>query len=114
MHEYGISTALVEAVTARAASIGARRVVAIHLAVGERAGIAETALRSCFDLVSADTPAAGARLALRRRPLVFHCAACEADYAVHGDAFACPSCGAYGALVDAADDLVLERIEVER
>jgi len=114
MHEMGVTMGLVAAVEARARALGARRVVAIDLVVGDRAGIVESALRGCFELAADGGLAAGAELRLRRVPLRFACRSCDAEYAAEGHAFGCPTCGAYGVLVDPADELTLASIEIVR
>src|SRR5215831_18266195 len=100
MQELSIASHLLEAVRGQVEQHGARRVTAINLLVGERAGIVEGSLRFCFDLLAPDTPAEGAVLNLRKAPMVFHCGPCAADYSPSAAELTCPSCGEYGELVD--------------
>jgi hydrogenase nickel incorporation protein HypA/HybF len=112
MHELSIMSYLLEAVEARARELGAHKVLAINLVLGERAGI-DDSLLFYFDALTPGTPVEGASLNIRRTPMRFHCAACDSDYKPSGADFACPRCGAVGQLVDGATELLIESIEIE-
>lgn len=66
MHEYGLTERLLEVALAKARAAGAERISALHIALGRDAGVAAAALRFYWPMVRADTPAAGARLVIRR------------------------------------------------
>ena len=59
MHELAIAESLVDRVIER--TVG-RRVVAVTVRVGDAAGVVADALVFSFDVVTVDTPIAGARL----------------------------------------------------
>ena len=59
MHELAIAESLVDRVIER--TVG-RRVVAVTVRVGDAAGVVADALAFSFDVVTVDTPIAGARL----------------------------------------------------
>lgn len=115
MHELSIASCLVERVDERARTIGATRVVAINLAVGERSGVVEDSLRFCFELLAPGTLAEGAELRLRPTWMRFRCDPCGTEYrpSSHRGDFACPSCGATGALLDDASSVEVESLAVE-
>jgi hydrogenase nickel incorporation protein HypA/HybF len=113
VHELSVAAYLLEAVSEQARQNGARRVTAINLVVGERAGIVAESLRFAFDLLAADGVAAGAALNLRQTPMCFHCDACAADYTPAEAVFACPRCGQYGRVVDDGSALRIESLEVQ-
>ena len=112
MHELPIVTRLMEGVTSQARERGAARVVAVNLAVGEQAGLMDDSLRFYFDMVTPDTVADGARLNIRHTPMRFQCESCESEYTPSGAEFACPKCAAIGKVVDEANDVQIESIEV--
>jgi hydrogenase nickel incorporation protein HypA/HybF len=113
MHELSIAGYLLEAVSAHAQQIGARRVLAINLIVGERAGVADDSLRFSFELLASGTLAENAQINTRHTPLRFHCDPCADDYAPEGEDFRCPRCGTVGQVADNGSGLVIESIEVE-
>ena len=59
MHELAIAESLVDRVVER--TVG-RRVVAVTVRIGDAAGVVADALAFSFDVVTVDTPIAGARL----------------------------------------------------
>jgi hydrogenase nickel incorporation protein HypA/HybF len=113
VHELPIVTALLEGVESRAQEVGAARVLAVNLVVGERAGIVDDSLRFYFEMLTPGTLADGARLNVRRTRMRFRCAGCANEYSPRGADFACPACGRVGELADDAPDLSIESMEVE-
>ncbi len=112
MHELSIATYLLEAVEAQARQVGASRVVAINLVVGERAGVVDNSLRFSFELLAAGTLADGAQINSRRIPMRFHCAGCDDDYRPADGDFCCLRCGCVGQLIDDGTTLLIESIEI--
>jgi hydrogenase nickel incorporation protein HypA/HybF len=113
MHELSIATYLLEAVVEQARLAGARRVLAIELLVGARAGVEDDSLRFSFELLAQGTPAEGAQIVTRSTAMRFHCAGCARDYTPAEGSFHCPTCGIMGQVVDDASALVIESIEIE-
>jgi len=113
MHELSIASYLVEAVAEQAQQVGADRVLAINLLVGDRAGIVDDSLRFSFELLAAETLVAGARLNIRRSPMRFRCDECNSEYIPHDGMFHCPDCASMGRVVDDGSTLLIESIEVE-
>ena len=114
MHELSIMSYLLDLIECQAGDLGATKVLAVNLTLGERAGI-DDSLLFYFDQLTPGTVAEGARLTIRRTQMRFHCERCKTDYApeaVRGD-FGCASCGAVGTLVDDACDLRIDSLEIE-
>jgi hydrogenase nickel incorporation protein HypA/HybF len=59
VHELSLAEGLVDLVAERTTG---RRVVAVNLRVGDRSGVIADALAFCFDVVTVETPLAGAVL----------------------------------------------------
>ena len=112
MHELSIMSYLLESVEAEARQLGARKVLAINLVLGERAGI-DDSLLFYFDLLTPGTLAEGSQLNIRRTAMRFHCEPCDSDYKPRGANFECPQCGLVGLLTDDACDLLIESLEIE-
>jgi hydrogenase nickel incorporation protein HypA/HybF len=104
---------LLESVEDKAREIGARRVAAINLVIGERASVFDDSLLFYFDMLTPGTLADGARLNVRRTVMRFHCVGCDRDYTRVDDTFRCPDCGAVGQVTDDGSELLIESIEVE-
>jgi hydrogenase nickel incorporation protein HypA/HybF len=103
---------LLEAVTSTAADLGANKILAINLVVGERTSLVDDAMTFCWDMLAHDTLAEGATLNIRRTRMTFHCAGCATDYPPEGANFDCPSCQAIGQMNDDGNELLIESIEI--
>jgi hydrogenase nickel incorporation protein HypA/HybF len=103
-----LSIALNEAV-----QVGAKQVTKITLVIGELSSIIDESVQLYFDILSKDTPAAGAVLEFKRIPAVLRCKACGHIYNKQGHHFECPLCGQMGVITGAGKEFYIESIEVE-
>ena len=111
MHELGIARGILDAARRQCQAHGARRVTLLRLRLGALHAIPPRALQESFARVSADGPAAGARLEIESVPLVLRCRGCgRSDPAA---APACPQCGATERELVSGDELDLVEIELE-
>src|SRR6476661_6537537 len=106
MHELSIMTYLLEAVEKKAREVGASRVRAINLVVGESTGALDDSLLFYFDMLTPETLAEGARLNIRRTRMTFRCERCDEDYTPEVGGFECPRCATVGQLSNDASDLL--------
>lgn len=113
MHEFGVMSYLLQAVTEKAQEVGARRVLAINLVVGDRASLVDDAMLFYFEMMTPGTVAEGAHLNMRRIPTRFSCSLCDMTYEPGLD-FCCPTCGRVGQLTDEGSEFLIESIEIER
>ncbi len=94
MHEVSIALSLVEGVTEHAAQRGATHIDAVHVRIGAMAGVVKDSLLFAWELVSADSVAAGSRLVIEDVPLVVYCSTCQDEKTLLGiPDFHCPVCG---------------------
>ncbi|MEB3362614.1 MAG: hydrogenase maturation nickel metallochaperone HypA [Synechococcaceae cyanobacterium] len=98
---------------AAAAAEGAERIVAIHLRVGELAGVELEALRFAFPLAMEDTIAAAAQLHMEWEPAIGHCEPCGRDFHAQQGLGDCPHCGALSRQLLSGRDLRLVALEIE-
>jgi len=63
MHELSVALSLVELATEEGGRHGGR-VCAVHIRIGQLAGVAKDALAFSFDIATHDTPIAGSRLVI--------------------------------------------------
>jgi hydrogenase nickel incorporation protein HypA/HybF len=113
MHELSIMSYLLDAVETKAKELGASRVRAINLVVGERTGALDDSLLFYFDMLTPQTVVEGAKLNIRRTRMVFRCADCNEEYVPEVGGFDCPRCGKVGQLIRDASELLIESIEIE-
>ncbi|MGI8858249.1 MAG: hydrogenase maturation nickel metallochaperone HypA [Thermomicrobiales bacterium] len=113
MHELSVMAYMLESVEAHAQRIGAKKVTAINLVIGERASIIDDSILFYFDALTPGTLAEGAQLNVRRTRMQFHCPTCDADYAPSGVDFRCPDCEAVGQVTDDGSEMLIESMEVE-
>ncbi len=105
-------SSLLETVTSKAAAMGAQKILAINLVVGERTSLVDDAMSFCWELLAADTVAEGAKLNIRRTRMSFYCQSCAADYVPDRYEFRCPGCQAIGQVNDDGNELLIESMEV--
>ena len=109
MHEYSIVQALIERVEQEAAARGAKRVVRVHVRLGELSGVEAELFATAYDTFRERTICEGAPMELDRVPAAWACRRCGC---VLRGALRCAACDAPGALV-AGDEILLSRIELE-
>jgi len=113
MHEAGIAQTLIEAVQQRLVSEPGARVAAIHVRVGELAGVSTDALDFAFECLSANTSLRGARLVFDPVPLTVHCEACGQTTPVEDLIFRCGACGSERTRVASGRELEVRTLELE-
>jgi hydrogenase nickel incorporation protein HypA/HybF len=113
MHELSLMQELRDQALAAAAAAGAERIVAIHLRVGELAGVELEALRFAFPLAMEDTIAAAAQLQIEWEAAIGHCLPCGKDFHAQQGLADCPECGALSLQLVSGQDLRLVALEVE-
>jgi hydrogenase nickel incorporation protein HypA/HybF len=112
MHEAGIALNLIEAVQQRLAAEPGARVAAIHVRIGELAGVSTDALDFAFECLSASTRLAGARLVFDRVPLTLACDACGQSTPVEDLVFRCGACGSERTRVVSGRELEVRTLDL--
>jgi len=114
MHELSIAASIVDAVAETAAAYPGARVKEVRLRVGALASVVEDSLQFCWEITTEGTDLAGSKLAVRKLPVVMHCAACGVDSELEGvQSFRCPRCGGPAADLRQGRELEIEAIELE-
>lgn len=108
MHELSITQGLVDAVLDRT---GERTVTAVNLRVGALSGVLPDAMRFCFDVVSAGTPLAGARLWIDEPQGLARCRTCQDKFELPDLILLC-QCGSADVEVLRGRELMLMSVEV--
>lgn len=110
MHEVSLMRNLLEVVEETARREGATRVDAIHLRIGELAGVSVDSLAFAFEILSKGTPAEGGRLECETVPLSARCRSCGAGFRPEDLVFRCPSCGGAEIEVTAGREMEVDYI----
>lgn len=95
-----------------AAQKGAQHIYWIKLRVGELSGVIPEALALAFEIVTAGTMAANARLEVESVPVICHCPACHQDFQPTGWVYVCPTCHQFTTDLRQGRELELTAMEV--
>lgn len=114
MHELPVTQAILATALHTAQEAGSQRIVAIDLVIGELSGIVDDSVQFYFDILSQDTPAAGALLRFQRQPAQVDCSQCgHSAQAAPPLAPFCPACGSQRVQVSGGRAFFLESIEID-
>ena len=105
MHELSLCESIAELVVAAARQEGVARVTRVTLEIGSAAPVDPEALRFCFPLTVADTPARDAELVIERVALRVRCQGCGAEYEPPAPIDPCPACGGFARSVLAGREM---------
>jgi hydrogenase nickel incorporation protein HypA/HybF len=111
MHEYSVLQSLVERVEAEQRVRDATAVHAIHLRIGELAGVEVGLLEHAWTLFRELPEWAHTELRIETVPALWTCPSCDAAIE-RGAVLRCPRC-AVPARLERGDEIVLQRIEME-
>lgn len=114
MHELPATRGMLQVALDAAERVGAERILAIDLVVGELTSVVDDSVQFYFDIVSRGTAAEGAVLRFRREPAVLECLACgHGEDVVPPLSPTCPSCGSLRLRVHGGQAFSVESIETE-
>lgn len=111
MHEASIVEALLDRVEGEARARGASAVGRVHIRLGELSGVEPDLLRSAYEMLRERGVCAGAELEIAAVGACWVCPGCGRTIG-RGRALCCDDCG-LPARLDAGDEIVLDRIEME-
>lgn len=113
MHELSIAHSLIETVEEALADKPELKVTVVNLQLGVLSGVEQESLLFCFDIATADTRLAGAKLGIELVAARAYCATCGHDVSpVTPHWYRCPECGAVCAQLSAGRDLQIASVEV--
>jgi len=117
MHELSIAQSLLAIITDEMTKHGKEKLISVKVKHGRLASVIPEALETAFEVLTADTRLAGARLELEEIPVTLRCHACGREFSLEGLSapFApCPSCGEeMGHTVLSGRELYIEYLELE-
>ena len=113
MHELALCQSVVDLVIECARDEGANRVTRVTIEVGAAAGVEPDALRFCFDIVTIDTVAQGAELAIETIALGARCRDCACEFSPQRMFSACPRCGSGAPILLTGRELRVKSFDCE-
>ncbi len=114
MHELSVTESLLEITLRHAESAQARQVTDLYLVIGQWATIVDDSVQFYWDIISADTIAAGAKLHFRRILAELVCMDCDHHFHPEADLFNCPLCGSVKVKIITGQEFYLDSIEIEK
>jgi hydrogenase nickel incorporation protein HypA/HybF len=116
MHELPITESILKIVLKHAGMNNVRKVMVIHLQVGKLSDLEDDWIQRYFDYMSKGTIAEGAKLKIKRTPMMVQCHTCstsyEAEKARIGD-LVCPACGEKGGTLLSGREYTIKEMEVQ-
>ena len=115
MHELAVTKSILRLVLNAAGDIKASKVQAIYLTVGEMRNLEEDWIQRYFDYISKNTIAEGARIKVKKIPVVFSCKQCGKEFTanIHEDKMTvCPHCSSEDYSLLSGRELIVENMEV--
>ena len=113
MHEMSIAQSVLDIIVQESQSHNVERVLSVALKVGELSAVETESLRFCFELVTKDTVAEGARLDIERVEVTCRCLECGAHFSVEELTFSCPACESSRIEMLTGRELSVESFEAE-
>lgn len=114
MHEASIARTLLEEIGARVRKNGIRgKVTAVRLRLGRMSTVVPESLKFAFEVLSRETPLAGARLEIEEVPVRGRCRACGREFEIGEPCFLCEGCGSPDLEVAGGTELLIDSLDVE-
>ncbi len=113
MHEMSLATEALHLIEDAARTQGFQHVRAIWLEIGQLAAVEKEALRFCFDAVTRDSIAEGARIEMIDIPGQGWCAQCADTVPVIALFDLCPRCGGHQIEITGGNEMRVKELEVE-
>jgi hydrogenase nickel incorporation protein HypA/HybF len=88
------------------------RVERVNLKIGRLAAVVPDSLRFCFEIVSKDTPLAGAELSIEETPVTARCRDCGERWTIAEPVFTCQACQSGSLEILSGRELDIVSIEV--
>ena len=120
MHEFSVTSWIVEALLDLVKRQGASRVVEVQLRIGSLRALSTDQVKFCYGVLARGTPLQGSRLVIEEVPGKLRCSACSyhSEFTPHDEAYhfgipplACPECGE-ALLIEGGDECVISKVRM--
>lgn len=113
MHEMALAEGILQLIEDNARTQGFSTVRSVWLEIGRMSSVEPEALRFCFDAVTRDSIAAGARLEIEDTPGQGWCMQCSQSVAMQALYDPCPQCGSYQVQATGGTEMRVKELEVD-
>ena len=113
MHEMSLAEGVLQLIEDAARKDQFSKVTTVWLEIGQLSGVEPEAMAFCFDAVTRNSVAAGARLEIIALPGVGWCMACAKSVPMNEVFGECPQCGGYQLQVTGGTEMRVKELEVE-
>ncbi len=113
MHELSVTENILSIAVRHALQAEATKVTDIHIVMGRLSSIVDDSVQFYWDIISANTICAGARLHFTRTPARMACNECHTEYELD-ELRVCPQCASANVKVIAGEEFWLDSIEIEK
>lgn len=114
MHEVSLILNLLDIVEENVRKFNAKRVTHIYLKVGKLSGAEPELLKSAFEVVKKGTVIEDATLTLEVIEPLVKCLNCGYEFSPEDMVFICPRCSSAETRILKGEELLLEKMEVEK
>jgi hydrogenase nickel incorporation protein HypA/HybF len=112
MHEMSLAEGVVQLIEDAAREQAFGKVTAVWLEIGQLSGVEVEAMRFCFDVVTRDGIADGARLEIIATPGPGWCMQCSKTVPMSEVFGECPECGSHQMQVTGGTEMRVKELEV--
>lgn len=113
MHEMSLCEGVLQVLQDESSKQGFSRVKTVWLEIGDLSGVEIEAMKFCFDAITRNSLAEGARLQIINTPGQAWCMQCSKTVDVKQRFDECPECGSYQLQVTSGDEMKIKELEVE-
>ena len=115
MHELPVTESILDIVLKHAKKNNVKKIMTIHLGVGELSDLEDEWMQKYFEYLSKDTLAQGARLRIERIPITMQCNECMHEFNVEKEGLGkidCPQCGEEKCTLKSGREYYIKNMEV--
>jgi hydrogenase nickel incorporation protein HypA/HybF len=112
MHEMSLAEGVLQLIEDAARQQEFSKVTTVWLEIGQLAGVEVEAMKFCFDVVTRDSIADGARLEIIALPGIGWCMQCSMTAPMSEVFGACPQCGRHQMQVTGGTEMRVKELEV--
>ncbi len=112
MHEMSLAEGVVQLIEDAAREQAFEKVTAVWLEIGQLSGVEVEAMKFCFDVVTRDGIADGARLEIIATPGTGWCMPCSKTVPMSEVFGECPECGSHQMQVTGGTEMRVKELEV--
>lgn len=114
MHELAVTKSILKVALEHSAQNGAKKILVIHLLIGEMRNLEEPWIQRYFDYISKGTAAEKAVIKVVKVPIVFFCQKCQHQFTANvkkDQKILCAYCGSFEYDLVSGRELVVEKLE---